>query len=337
VGCNQSWTVFVGRQSSEPSTNTSSYGLPAIKTITVVGGAMATVGGDTVSLFGKNFGPAVPRNNISASYFNRSLQGLAGNVFGAVDCFVVVAHSQINCTSVAGVGVDQSWTVLVGGQTSHQSVNTTRYNAPKLRHFNASGSPTALHFLDTLGGQVLFINGSDFGPKLSDNLVLGKYQNAELHGLAGSTFHALSCEVLVAHELVRCETNEGIGMDQKWTLTIGHQESYGHTLTTSYARPVLDEVTILDGLALNTRGGQLVNVTGSNFGPARASNLVNASYQVRPLRTFALPAHRPPLCRTLACRDWPDRSSSPTAPSCRRRTSCATRPSASGSTRTGRS
>ena len=51
------------------------------------------------------------RNLVSASY----------GAYGAAKCNVTVAHVELACWSVAGVGAAHAWSVTVGGQTGNAS------------------------------------------------------------------------------------------------------------------------------------------------------------------------------------------------------------------------
>jgi hypothetical protein len=45
-------------------------------------------------------------------------------IFPAKDCVVVDAHHQVNCTTTEGAGVDISWVLTIGNQTSQSPVTS---------------------------------------------------------------------------------------------------------------------------------------------------------------------------------------------------------------------
>lgn len=81
-----------------------------------------------------------------------------------------------------------------------------------------------------------------------------------------------------------CITGPGIGANLTWTLTLGGQQSTNSLIgASSYGPPTLASfasVVASDPNALLTDGGELVLITGSNFGPAAftKSPLLVASY-----------------------------------------------------------
>ena len=96
----------------------------------------------------------------------------------ATDCVRdAVAHAWVQCTPPAGVGALHRWTVEVGQQPSAASVATTSYRTPVLTSVSGPGSSNA----DTAGGQVVFINGREFGPvslavgSINDGLIKVSY------------------------------------------------------------------------------------------------------------------------------------------------------------------
>ncbi len=71
-----------------------------------------------------------------------------------------VGHAWVYCAAEPGVGVQHQWTVVVASQSSGPSVDTTSYRAPSLTGISGSGSSNA----NTDGGQLVFLNGLEFGP-----------------------------------------------------------------------------------------------------------------------------------------------------------------------------
>ena len=164
VGSGHRWLVQVGSQSSALSVATTSYALPQITTVTPPG-LLQTRGGQTVVITGSNFGPGeAPANGDSgglgvtfASHFEvtASYAGEEGWDTYAAACVVTVPHTAIECTTSAGVGVDLSWVVSVGGQVSARSTTTTSYAPPTITEIGGTGAVDGA----TAGGQRIIING----------------------------------------------------------------------------------------------------------------------------------------------------------------------------------
>jgi hypothetical protein len=71
-----------------------------------------------------------------------------------------VNHAWATCNAAPGVGSLHRWTVNVSGQASSPSTATTSYRVPVLTTVSGPGSSNA----DTAGGQIVYINGREFGP-----------------------------------------------------------------------------------------------------------------------------------------------------------------------------
>ena len=76
-----------------------------------------------------------------------------------------------------------------------------------------------------------------------------------------------------------------MGFDQKWSLTVGDQR-VSSTWTTSYTAPQIEALNPSVN-TFSTRGGDLLTLIGTNFGPVRADNEVSAWYGNSALRNLA--------------------------------------------------
>ena len=129
AGHSHEWSVTVGEQRSQ--TPTSSYGTPEIWRIEGAGEHYAdgangydTIGGQVVTLWGRNFGPYA--DGATVTY------GITGSEYKPTNC-KVIDHGMITCTTVAGVGADLFWRVEVRGQANALSPDaSTSYTAPSL-------------------------------------------------------------------------------------------------------------------------------------------------------------------------------------------------------------
>ena len=304
---------------------------------TLLGDAIAstrldTRGGNLVVITGNNFGESVDINLVVATYGVESNVSatstatgsasttLSQSTFTATNCTVTVAHTEITCTTVEGVGANHSWQFQVGNQladTSSEKV-TTSYRPPEVSDW-ASTSQALAKNLSTEGGEALYIEGDYFGPAGSSPSVTvsALYVNPSLRGLGGSSFTARNCSVAISHVLLVCETAPGVGLDHSWTFTVGFQnQQVGSSafLYSTYASPALTSVVAdtTSGL-FSTAGNEWALLEGTNFGPAEVSNIANGSYGNPALASLGLPlvgdtylspacvvlSHTSARCRTL--------------------------------------
>ena len=142
VGAQLPWEIVVDDQASVQSTT--SYGPPEVTVITGDGAANAsTLGGQTFTLSGKNFGPcrgcsvaaareaARAGGAISASsenFLDRVSYGPYGTQYAPVDCHVSVPHVEIVCTTVPGAGRLLAVMMGVGGQVMWPDLRDTSEN-----------------------------------------------------------------------------------------------------------------------------------------------------------------------------------------------------------------
>jgi hypothetical protein len=92
------WQVVVGGLVSAPSPFTTSYTSPSLSSLGPPIVSLATGGGTVVTLIGADFG-AVGTPGVTGNYSG----GSTGLNFQAA-CTISVAHTQMQCTTVAGVG-----------------------------------------------------------------------------------------------------------------------------------------------------------------------------------------------------------------------------------------
>ena len=118
--------------------------------------------------------------------------------------------------------------------------------------------------------------GTDFGTVEANAI------DSVTYGLKGHEYVACSsggvcgCEVTKAHEEIECDMVEGAGAALRFVVTIDGQTSTAPTI--AYGRPEIRNVTCADGECSSpTSGGQRVNISGSNFGPATPRGASNVS------------------------------------------------------------
>lgn len=212
---------------------------------------MPTQGGSMVTITGSNFGPIAANNIITAKY------GPTASEFTS-SCMMTVPHSQVVCTSVAGVGAGLSWVVQVAGQNSAPQ-GGSKYANPSISSLSGAMS------MQTSGGESVTLTGVNFGS--TSSVVTVRYRSA-----SSPEYTASGCVVTQAHTVVRCTTVPGYGTDLAWELTVGGQTSTPSWAKTSYLQPVIDSVSGPGSFRANTDGGQVVLIAGSQFGPRYSSD-----------------------------------------------------------------
>ncbi|KAA0147327.1 hypothetical protein FNF31_07613 [Cafeteria roenbergensis] len=193
------------------------------------------------------------------------------NYHPPVDCSVVTAHTLIQCTTDVGAGEDLTWSITVDEQASVSP--TTDYHPPEITGFAGPAAADA----STNGGQEIVIQGNYFS--------VGKYLQSVTYGPTGSEFAAHGCHVSVPHKEIRCQTVPGTGRVLRWVVTVKGQASPLSSVSTSYARPVINATTPGNSA---TNGGVLVRVTGQDFGVkwplSELSVLLNAGGHATPAK-----------------------------------------------------
>ena len=234
IGKNQSWNIHAGKQISNRLIGVSNYHPPVVATYSRasssdVGGIddLQTPGHEVIIVHGRHFGPP-------GTVIDEATYGSENFTLTAISCDVK-SFTRMECLTSPGAGAQHFWTVQIGGQLS--DVATTSYERPRISYFEGVNGSDPQR-LSTIGGELIDIVGENFGPpELSESLL----ENV-LYGLSGNSYTATDCIVL-SHERVRCRTVEGQGQLHRWIVIVAGQSSEFSTATTSYAPPVLHQLT----------------------------------------------------------------------------------------------
>lgn len=252
IGKDHLWKLRLAGQTSDPSVDSTSYRAPVIASISGPGSRNAdTAGQQEVLITGENFGPEQSAAT-DLALVPSVTYGPSATEIVAVACRVTTANVQITCKTNVGTGTGHSWKLMLDGQSSNTLVADTGYHPPVIAMYSGDGAVDAL----TRGGEDVLIDGRNFGP-------VGTVISTATYGVEGGEFSASDCEVVIAHERIRCNTTEGAGVGLKWFLTIDGQTSV--TPTTAYAAP---EITGFSGPGVadaSTAGGDSVTLHGTNF------------------------------------------------------------------------
>ena len=263
-----------------------SYGVPTISRVLGPGAlASSTSGGDTIEVWGSNFGPPSTDSKNSVRVWYNSEAG--PNIFARA-C-VVQSHDAITCTSGPGVGFNLTYYVEVEQQVSVAGANKVTgskadarvprhnggaYAAPSVETVTTV-SGDSVYDADTRGNETVLLRGNQFGPADAWNSIsatFGLPPNAP--GAALQQFDAVDCRVTLKDKEILCRTSRGAGSKHQWKVQVGGLWSV--LAETSFGKPAVLSVAMLgntdDKAALNVRGGQTVILKGNNFGPPEKSS-----------------------------------------------------------------
>jgi hypothetical protein len=123
------------------------------------------------------------------------------------DCFVLTAHSVVQCTVPPGAGRGLAWTVTVADLASSVSISLSAYLPPRIVGLNGTSN------LSTLGGETVSILGTDFGPAGGSLRTICAFSDSNLAsvGFLAHPFGDVSCSV-VSHEVAACTSVEAFGL-----------------------------------------------------------------------------------------------------------------------------
>ena len=201
-GNNLKWVVAVEGQFSSPSTFLLSATSPTIENVLDLSdnpmlmntqGTVVTDGSENVYLHGTNYGETTVAGDgqVIVTY------ATGGTTYTAIDCAVVVNHTEISCKYVVGVGTDLKWVVVrssvsspFGGSapssfTKNSQVYVPRYKTPTITSLSAAVSP-----IPGNSTTVVTVAGNNFGP--TGTVVLSSYY--QFGGLVAKLFDGANCE-----------------------------------------------------------------------------------------------------------------------------------------------
>lgn len=259
VGKQFHWAVSVDGQVSTPSGDTTTYQVPVVTRIFGDGAfGSPTKGGSRVFLAGSNFGPALADGSVTID----AVRYGHGNVlvpwwFSAAGCTIAQPHVLLQCAMGVGTGKDHTWQVAIGALLSPMHKSTTYYGSPFVVGFAGAATPKAM----TDGGQSLQMRGQNFGANQS-------MIQSVTYGPTGEEFVAGNCTLTVPHVEMTCITAEGAGRLLQFRVIVDDLASAAPQ--SQYQPPQITAITQppwVNGLSgWNTRGGEFITVSGSNFG-----------------------------------------------------------------------
>jgi hypothetical protein len=244
--------------------------------------ALPTVGGQRLGLLGANFGLGFGSTlDVQVSYRSR----LTNIVRVATGCAVAAFNAslqQITCTSVPSTGPRLEFMVQVQSQDAQAWFfdETFAHAAPSVSSVQlADGAP----LMRTGGG-----SGGVYGTGLDPDAIVLRGSNfgavsmatiAVTFGPSGLRYSALGCRVTVAHTEIRCGYPAGAGSGLAFVAVVDSVASPPSAATLGYAGPRVSKISGPGAENGRTKGGDVVLIAGSGFGPADAvRNPVLATY-----------------------------------------------------------
>jgi hypothetical protein len=201
-----------------------------------------------------------------------------------------------------GEASQNSTTTLVINVVNVNDVSITGV-AYKNTNATSTGHPT-------VGGDKVIITGSNFGPtqrKRDDEGAINPTLKIQYgpSGGSGQAFTAIGCTLTTGTNTeMECATApldapvRGTGLT--WTVTVDNTDtSPPSAATTSYLAPSITGVVVGGGVAMPTRGGAGVTITGSNFGRTPISFLVAGQSQIN--YGFDLDSATTPKFNAVSC------------------------------------
>jgi hypothetical protein len=302
VGSEFTWTLRVGENdinSKLPSNNQTlkfsndfKYSSPIITSVLInniniktnsIDSSLSTHGNTKIQIIGSSMGPSgVQTSAIQVKYARGlSIMDLRTNPslgYIATNCSVTIAHTEITCKSVPGVGSEMEFWIsnLAGGTSNVLNDYRARFQSPVLNSISVkTGSRDTINTLTTKGGTVVILNGEYFGPESTSIASFSTTESSSVSfgGDSGLGHVAIDCRVTIAQTTIECTTPSGTGTNHQWLVTRGDQTSIAvSNFKTSYAPPTVTSVSGQSLGSADTQGGLRITVLGSQFG----SSVLNA-------------------------------------------------------------
>lgn len=262
VGMTYRWRIVVAEQTSAYSSDTTSFLSPVIHSVHALN-TLSTVGGTNVTVTGNYFGPGweFPVSRIGHYSFGPS----RGHIFETYGCVLSRPQEEITCQSVPGVGRLLIWTLTIAGQTSPWSDGVVNYTDPVVSFVDGDVAfPSA-------GGVAFVLRGTNLGPiEKSWNDIIVRIDN-------GRHLILVPCIHSVDHYELRCLSPVGVGAVYRYVVIVGQQRisSLPSKNASNFIAPTIQAIsgatTAVNVSHLVTRGGEVVILHGTHFGPSNGS------------------------------------------------------------------
>ena len=204
------------------------YNTPVITGITP--STISAAGGEIVNITGSNFGSFSPQ---------------IGVYIGGVPCTssIWISNNIVQCVTPAGFGGNLSVTVRV------DDILSLPNNEGVIAYSNPVFYNTIPKFLQTQGGEILRVNGSNFGVTDPGNRLEVKVKNISINA------------TWVSNTEIFFVAPHGVGVNVSLRISVAGIFSTFHVI--NYAKPVIYGISPNSG---NTTGGGIFVLTGVHFG-----------------------------------------------------------------------
>lgn len=250
-----------------------SYLPPTVTSVVVTGGFLKTATGGNLTLIGANLSPQDAADGVSL-ILGQGAQPFTANTITCALKPSATPHTVVTCVMPPFHSAGWGWTLSIGGQTlNNLPSQTVSYELPVITAVTPAAGTCpgagcvagtfALNGLNTLGGDILKITGSGFGPSDTAPALLGTYGGLSFT----SCKHEATGFGAGPSSTVYCVTAAGVGKNLGVVITVGNQNTVAFgAATIAYAPPVLMAATL--SAPMPTIGGSIISITGSGFGPA---------------------------------------------------------------------
>jgi hypothetical protein len=302
VAADHTLYVIVGGQEGLPFPRKISYEPPVIIGVEGPGASgSTTIGGESIFIIGKNFGPPTslfaPSNpctlnnqlaglphttsdskndhvyaNLKVEY-GRASSNLDLAYFG--QCCIISSSQLIQCYTSIGTGNQHAWKVNIGSQDSSILHANTSYGNPVVRDYEKVTVP--VDQLRTDGNDYVNLVGENFGSSINtlSTVTYGSKTGVEFQ------VNVSLCTMVIPHTKIQCPTIQGAGTLLKWIIIVDELQNVAPT--TSYDRPNILSIngmtnTSIDANNLNPAGGEWIEINGTNLGPIGSNYPIEVTY-----------------------------------------------------------
>ena len=183
-----------------------------------------------------------------------------------------------------GVGTDHVLRAIINGLVGEWTSSLSlSYKEPSVSEVSGPGAFGSR----TEGGATVNIYGRNFGPRFTNvralpcgitttpvytpqEFIARQYANLQVqYGPILDSKYRGQCCVIHSDKHMECATDAGVGQGHAWKVNIGGQVSNTFKANTSYGPPVVRdyEEVYVNVQQFKTQGGELVDITGKNYGP----------------------------------------------------------------------
>lgn len=256
--------------------------LPLVTLVSTRLGELATTGGDEIFVVGSLLGlrersaTGLPSPQVKLQYQRQ------GQSYSTQPCIVQQSHTELLCIGVPGTG--HGFEFAVASNDTAGAFVDMPLSFARAVVLQVTNVATGLDAVSTMGGDLVAISGRGFGPAAENAIDWVEYRSVRESASSGSgmSYRALNCLVQISDSEIICQAAPGIGDLFAWTVSIANQTSAG--AVSSYAPPSISHVQLSGDSdeALDTAGGQRIEVFGENFGPAGDDSLLDWVSYVSP-------------------------------------------------------